>query len=495
MAASIAPARCAVAVIYHHHLVAQVLPAAVPLEAFLDDVVALFNEELRSRGETELPTQTDYELHRANGVRIDAGKTLDQLGIEDGASLILAPTVTGEAFAPQYESLSTGLAHTGRHLFPPLDADLAAHLAVGLTALCAASLAAVALRARLAADTPTPAAASAAAGAMLAAAFGAVLRWWPRRRDLLTGFGWIGTGLLATAAALAAPGALGAAHLVIGALVGAVAAAALVAVTGRGLLAATTVVTVCALGAAAATPRMWHPVPAPWLGTATLVALLLVLTAAPTIALWVAHIRPPHFGSITGRDLFWRTDGLPPDAVSPVPAGPATADPDDPAADTTPSGARLVAAATRAHDALTGICLGAAVAFPVAAWAAVDPGRGAAGGWLVGLFVVIFAGRSRALTARHPAAALLCGAGGAVCATVLRYVVAEAPQSTTALATAAAVFAGVAGGALLAALLVPTARFTPLVRMAVEWIELAAIVAALPLAAGLCGLFTWVRMR
>ena len=61
---------------------------------------------------------------------------------------------------------------------------------------------------------------------------------------------------------------------------------------------------------------MWWPVPAQWLGMCALVVLLLLLTMAPTIALWVARIRPPYFGSITGRDLFRRSAGLPVDAVN-----------------------------------------------------------------------------------------------------------------------------------------------------------------------------------
>jgi hypothetical protein len=48
---------------------------------------------------------------------------------------------------------------------------------------------------------------------------------------------------------------------------------------------------------------------------------------------------------------------------------------------------------------------------------------------------------------------------------------------------------------LAAALLVPITRFTPLVRMTAEWLEIVAIIAALPLAAWIGGLFTWVRMR
>jgi hypothetical protein len=59
----------------------------------------------------------------------------------------------------------------------------------------------------------------------------------------------------------------------------------------------------------------------------------------------------------------------------------------------------------------------------------------------------------------------------------------------------ALVLGGFGGAALLAALLVPITRFTPLVRMTAEWVEIAAIIAALPLAAWIGGLFTWVRMR
>ena len=67
-----------------------------------------------------------------------------------------------------------------------------------------------------------------------------------------------------------------------------------------------------------AAARMWWPIPAQWLGMCTLVILLFLLTLAPTIALWSARIRPPYFGSVTGRDLFRRSAGLPVDAVSPV---------------------------------------------------------------------------------------------------------------------------------------------------------------------------------
>ena len=113
MAAVSFPARCAVAVICGEHLVSQVYPASVPVEVFLDNIVELLNEDLKRRGAIPLDTAIAYELQRANGTRLDAGRTLDELGVEDGSTLVLVAAEHGESFEPQYESLSTGLARAG----------------------------------------------------------------------------------------------------------------------------------------------------------------------------------------------------------------------------------------------------------------------------------------------------------------------------------------------------------------------------------------------
>jgi len=262
------------------------------------------------------------------------------------------------------------------------------------------------------------------------------------------------------------------------------------------------VVTLCVLGGTGAAARMWWPIPAQWLGMCTLVALLFLLTMAPTIALWVARIRPPYFGSITGRDLFRRNAGLPADAVSPVDEGVEGAD-EEVNPDTTPRGALIAAAAIRANNVLTGICVGAGLTLPAAVWATLMPGRdrSVAAAALAGLFVVIFISRGRAFADKRQAIALVCGATAAACIGVVKYVVHE-PITTGAMGAAgssvlwgALVLAGFGAAGLLAALLVPFTRFTPLVRMIAEWVEIAAIIAALPLAAWIGGLFTWVRMR
>ncbi|MCW1957473.1 MAG: type VII secretion integral membrane protein EccD, partial [Mycobacterium sp.] len=146
---------------------------------------------------------------------------------------------------------------------------------------------------------------------------------------------------------------------------------------------------------------------------------------------------------------------------------------------------------------LTGICLGAAIALPAAVWATVMPGepRNVGAATVAALFVVIYISRARTFADRRQAVALVCGAAAAVCAGVARYVLSYPPGAVGPLLWATVVLAAFGAAGLAAALLVPVTRFTPVVRMAAEWLELAAIVLALPLAAWVGGLFAWVRMR
>ncbi|MDI3313204.1 MAG: type VII secretion integral membrane protein EccD [Mycobacterium sp.] len=487
------PARCAVAVVCGEHLVSQVYPASVPVEMFIDNVVELLNEELKRRGLAGLEAGIGYELQKANGVRLDVTKTLDELGVEDGATLVLVPAVEGDSFEPQYESLSTGLARVGKKLFEPVSADTAAHTALAILAAVSAVVLGLAVRNRIETDSSVAGIVTGVLGLLTAGAAGVVWRWWPNRSDMIDGFVWLTVPLLAVAMAASAPGRLGSAHLFIGALTVGVLTYGIAATTRRHVNVASAVATLCALGGSVAAARMWRPIPAQWLGMCTLVALLFMLTLAPTLALWAARIRPPYFGSITGRDLFQRKAGLPADAVSPVEEG--TEDEITP--DTTPRGAQIAAAAIRANNVLTGICVGAGLTLPAAVWATLTPGRGKSIAALVlsGLFALIFISRGRAFADKRQAIALVCGAVAAVCVGVVKYALHEPARSGETVLWAAIVLTGFAGAGLAAALLVPITRFTPLVRMIAEWLEIVAIIAALPLAAWIGGLFTWVRMR
>ncbi|MFZ0713915.1 type VII secretion integral membrane protein EccD [Mycobacterium sp.] len=487
------PARCAVAVVCGEHLVSQVYPASVPVEVFIDNIVELLNDELKRRGLAGLESGVGYELHKANGVRLDVTKTLDELGVEDGATLVLVPAVEGDSFEPQYESLSTGLARVGKKLFEPVTAVTAAHTSLAILALTSAAVLAMAVRNRIASDSMVPSIVTGVLGLLALGGGAAAARWWPHRADLICGFAWISVPLLAVSLGAGAPGAVGAAHLFITALAAAMLTCGVAVLTGRYINVAATVVTLCGLGGMIAAARMWRPVPAQWLGMCTLVILLFLLTLAPTIALWSARIRPPYFGSVTGRDLFRRSAGLPVDAVSPVDE----AVEEEMSPDTTPRGAQIAAAAVRANNVLTGICVGASLALPAAVWATLMPGHHRSGYAVVlaGLFVLIFISRGRAFADKRQAIALVAGAAAATCVGVIKYVWCAPAAASDAVLWGALLLAGFGAAGLVAALLVPITRFTPLVRMIAEWLEIAAIIAALPLAAWIGGLFNWVRMR
>jgi type VII secretion integral membrane protein EccD len=487
------PARCAVAVVCGEHLISQVYPASVPVEMFIDDIVELLNDELRRRGLSGLEAGLGYELHRADGTRLDVTKTLDELGVEDGTTLVLVPAEPGESFEPQYESLSTGLARIGKRLFQPVTASTASNTALTVAAIIALTVLALGIHSRLASDSLIPTLITGITGLLAAGAAFAVLRWWPQHTNLLGGFGWIAVPLLAVSAGIAAPGPLGAPQFFITALAVGLLTCALVSITRRHHTVTAAIVTLCALGGVIALARMWRPVHAQWLGMCALIALLFLLSLAPTLALWAAQLRPPHFGSITGRDLFRRNDGLPADTVSPV-----DDDSDEETyPDTTPRGAEIAAGARRANEVLTGICIAAGAALPAAVWATLMPGRpkGVAAAILSGLLILIFISRGRAFADKRQAVVLVLGAVAAYCLGVAKYVLAAPATAGAPLLWGTLALLVLAGAGLIAALLVPVTRFTPLVRMVTEWLELAAIVGAMPLAAWIGGLFTWVRMR
>ncbi|OBK64435.1 type VII secretion integral membrane protein EccD, partial [Mycobacterium colombiense] len=406
------------------------------MEGFFEGMVELFDADLKRKGfdGIALPAGS-YELHKINGVRLDINKSLDELGVQDGDTLVLVPRVDGESFEPQYESLSTGLAAMGKWLgrdggdrmFAPVTPLTAAHTAVAVIAMAVGVVVALTLRARTFTDGPIPAAVSGAVGALLLVATLVVRSGWRERRDLFSGFAWLAVLSLAAAGACAPPGVLGAAHGLIGAVVVILGAIA-IGVTARNrwqTAVVTAVVTVCGILAAVAAVRMFRPASAQVLAVCVLVGLLVLVRMAPLIALWVARVRPPHFGSITGRDLFARREGMPVDTVSPV-SEDESEDEDNELTDITARGAAIAASARLVNAVQVGLCVGVSLVLPAAVWGVLTPGRQWA--WLAlvvaGLVVGIFLTQGRGFAAKYQAIALVCGASAAVCAGVVKYAVA-----------------------------------------------------------------------
>jgi hypothetical protein len=71
----------------------------------------------------------------------------------------------------------------------------------------------------------------------------------------------------------------------------------------------------------------------------------------------VARVRPPHFGSITGRDLFARREGMPVDTVAPV-SEDESEDEDNELTDITARGAAVAASARLVNAVQVGVCVG-----------------------------------------------------------------------------------------------------------------------------------------
>ncbi|OMC25541.1 type VII secretion integral membrane protein EccD, partial [Mycobacterium colombiense] len=464
------------------------------MEGFFEGMVELFDADLKRKGfdGVALPAGS-YELHKINGVRLDINKSLDELGVQDGDTLVLVPRVDGESFEPQYESLSTGLAAMGKWLgrdggdrmFAPVTPLTAAHTAVAVIAMAVGVVVALTLRARTFTDGPIPAAVSGAVGALLLVATLVVRSGWRERRDLFSGFAWLAVLSLAAAGACAPPGVLGAAHGLIGAVVVILGAIA-IGVTARNrwqTAVVTAVVTVCGILAAIAAVRMFRPASAQVLAVCVLVGLLVLVRMAPLIALWVARVRPPHFGSITGRDLFARREGMPVDTVSPV-SEDESEDEDNELTDITARGAAIAASARLVNAVQVGLCVGVSVVLPAAVWGVLTPGRQWA--WLAlvvaGLVIGIFLTQGRGFAAKYQAIALVCGASAAVCAGVVKYAVAAPKDVMTGLMWPVVAVATFAALGLAAALLVPAMRFRPFIRLTVEWVEVLAFIVLLPAA-------------
>lgn len=513
------PARCAVSIGYDTHLVPQVFPAGIAVEEFFERMVELLDEDLKRRGfdGVALPPGS-YELHKVNGVRLDISKSLDDLGVQDGDTLILVPLVEGDSFEPQHESLSTALAEMsmrlgkvadwrkwrpgdpepgGDPLFRPVTAVTAARTALALLAMAGVVVAGVTLRARVISDSWVPAAVAGGVGALML--IGAIVVWrgWPDRRDLFAGFGWLAVALVSIGAAIGPPGDLGAGHGLIGAVLAALGAIAISVFSQARAqtAAATAVVTVAGLAAVVALVRMFEPVKAQTLGVGLLMVVLLLVRMTPTIALWVSQIRPPYFGSVTGRDLFARREGMPVDTVSPVVDE--NADEDDELTDITARGAQVAGWARLVNVVQLGMCIGISAVLPVATWMTLGDPEQSSYRWLAiavpAITVGIFITQGRGYTAKWQSIALVVGATTAVCAGVVKYALAAPADSAAAVLLPVAVVTAFAGLGLAAALLVPATKFRPLVRLLVEWLEVLAFATLLPLAAWLGGLFTWIR--
>ena len=218
-----------------------------------------------------------------------------------------------------------------------------------------------------------------------------------------------------------------------------------------------------------------------------LVAVLVAVSAAPTIALRMANVPRQTFGSITGRDIFARAPGQPEDTVSPVEDGPPS--------DVTLPGEQVAAAARKSNTVLTGVLLGvAAVAVP-ASWFAVTPDGEREWAQLVvlGAVAAILILRARAFRDRRHAIILVGVAVTALIGAAAKYGLQAAPTDTATTLIAAGAALGIAALGLVAATVVPPRVFSPPMRKIVEYTEYILLALVVPFAAWALGILQYIR--
>ncbi len=483
------PPSCRVSILAgDSHQIDLVLPSAAPLNTLVDPTVIAINKVLRGRGAAELPP-APYEFARAAGMSALASDvSLAGHNIADGDVLALVPTGTAERYGPVVENVSTALAQYASEHFVRVSAKTALAVAAVIIGGALGVSALLLWRLRWAHESALLVPILFAAVALCLVATVAVGARIGAGRVVTDGAAWAALVTAALAAATIPPGGSpGAPHAFLAAITTLAGTWLIVRFTGRYWSAAAAIVTAGFGAAAVALVRMYWDVPASRIAVAVLIAVLITVSAAPTVALRMANVPRQTFGSITGRDIFARAPGQPEDTVSPVEDGPPS--------DVTLTGEQVADAARKSNTVLTGVLLGvAAVAVP-AAWFAVAPDGEREWAQLVvlGAVAAILILRARAFRDRRHAIILVGTAATALIGAAAKYGLHAPPTDTSATLVAAGAALGIAALGLAAATVVPPRVFSPPVRKVVEYTEYILLALVIPFAAWALGLLQYIR--
>jgi type VII secretion integral membrane protein EccD len=484
-----APPSCRVSILAgDSHQIDLVLPSAAPLNTLVDPTVIAINKVLRGRGAAELPPAA-YEFARAAGMSALASDvSLAGHNIADGDVLALLPAGRAERYGPVVENVSTALAQYASDHFVRVTAKTALTVAVVIVGAALGVAGMLVWRLRWAHESAILVPilfAAVAIGLLVTVAIGARVG---AGRIVTDGAAWAALAAAGLAAATIPPGGSpGAPHAFLAAATALAGVWLLVRFTGRYWTAAAAIITAGFGAAVVALVRMYWDVPGPRIGVAVLVAVLVAVSAAPTISLRMANVPRQTFGSITGRDIFARAPGQPEDTISPVEDGPPS--------DVTLSGAQVAAAARKSNTVLTGVLLGVAALAVPASWVAVTPHGEREWAQLVvlGAVAAMLILRARAFRDRRHAIILVAVAVVALIGAAAKYGLQSAATDTTATLFAAGAALGIAALGLVAATVVPPRVFSPPVRKIVEYTEYILLALVVPFAAWALGILQYIR--
>jgi type VII secretion integral membrane protein EccD len=439
-----------------------VLSAAVPIGSLVPPIVDILAAKCGHRAQQ---VAIRHQLSLPGDIALDPSKTLSQLGIRDGTTLILTSSstvLTPPHFDDVAEAVSSALAAAVR----PWTRQAARLISVLAASWLTCTGSAVLIRA---AFTTNDARRSSCAGVAAMAGFIALpvaavaYRVFRDRTAGLT-LGLAASGFAALAGLLAVPGELGAPNALL-----AMAAAATSATAMRVIGCCTTVFT--ALTCFAAVEAV-----AAVVGAVTAAPLQTIGAASAAISLVLVETSAPMSMMLAGLSSQVRSE---PD---PARGGPASAP------------HRLSARAIRANNWLTSLVVAFSAAAALGAVCAAAGSYFGGGQRLLGIAFATITGGVLLLRARsHQDLARsvpLVAAGTATLSATLVIAAVAYPLSTPYIVAASTMLAA---GALCLGFITQTMTFSPLGRRSVELLEYLALAVVVPLACWICGIYGAAR--
>jgi ESX secretion system protein EccD len=428
------------------------LSATLPIESLIPPIVDILATQAGQR--TEL-TATRYQLSLPGDVALTPWKTLAQLGIRDGSTLLLTSSstvLTPPRLDDAAEAVSVSLAAVARP-WTRRTARLIGALSAG--ALAGTTAAIVLGRTDESSTLRGGAAAIAAVAGLLALLAAAVTYRVFRDETAGLTLGLMGCGFAAVAGWLAVPGAHGAPNALL-ATAATATAAAVVRITGCCAATFTALACFASIGSAAAVLSTVAAAPLPVIGAASATTSLIVIEAAAPVSMKLtglashaaAEFPPPGLSGKALRANAWLT------------------------------------------SLITGFCAAAALGAMGAAAGSVSGERPA---WLGTAFAALTGGvlllRARAHHDLARSVPLLVAGTATLAATLVIAAIAY-PRHTLYLALASTVLAA---AALSLGFFASTLTFSPVCRRSVELLEYFALATVVPMACWICGVYGAAR--
>ncbi|EOM74651.1 type VII secretion integral membrane protein EccD [Rhodococcus rhodnii] len=469
-----APDLCRLTILAAHTQVDLAVPASVPLAMLIPGVL----DTIRGHhGENDFDDSheqlepSEWVLAKIGQAPLSSTLTLQEHGIRDGDLLVLEHADTA-APPPLFDDIMYSVALSGadteKEWSPAWARTMGAIAAVALTATASFSL----LWAEAGTSSYLAAGAAFFAAVVFLVAGSVVGRVYGDTGASLV-LGTCALPLSLTAGFLFVPGAVGAPHVLLGAALVTATAILLLRVSGVGTTTYTATALVSLATAVAATVDTLADAPTYRLGAGVVGVALLLLGAAPRLAILLAKLP------------------LPPVPAPGTSVDPAEDDPDD--ARTMPTFDVLAQRAAQARRYLTGIVVASVVLTVVGSLLAARGENDTIVYWpgillsFAAAVVLMFRGRTYGSVRQ---AVPLIGGGTVLVAALL--VGASITTSAMALVVFGVVLLGVLG-ALALGFLAPTQSFSPVMRRATELVDLAIIATVLPLVCWVLGLHALMR--